>query len=376
MKKKAVICFTVATLTIGVAACERQGLSNEGKQISSQEEKTEEVGEEADEEKKQEETQKETEEKKETKKKEEAKKKEEEKKKEEAKEEAKKQAEAEYIFPHSDTQRLTEEELKGLDQDKLRIAKNEIYARHGRKFSDSALQAYFSEKSWYNGTIEPDAFSEDLLNEIEKDNIQLIASLADGTTASKTENADIPQPNEAERAEAYASMTQDALNNGIGSVDGVLIPIYSGDISRMGQFTPWEGDPPDNESNHVDMAMHIGTTSASANSSVINGDLLSGTSFQVNNDNKLSVWLAAANVYFPLREGYALSTDGLTNEEAIGAILSRFDRPAGYNSGGPYNEYGIALDGTYNGEYDFHYYDTANGISKSDHDAWAEWFSY
>ena len=39
------------------------------------------------------------------------------------------------------------------------IARNEIYARHGRKFNDSELQAYFNSKSWYKGTVNPEDFS-------------------------------------------------------------------------------------------------------------------------------------------------------------------------------------------------------------------------
>ncbi|MFR9148557.1 MAG: YARHG domain-containing protein [Hungatella sp.] len=31
----------------------------------------------------------------------------------------------------------------------LRFAKNEIYARHGRRFHDSELQGYFDQLSWY-----------------------------------------------------------------------------------------------------------------------------------------------------------------------------------------------------------------------------------
>ncbi len=62
----------------------------------------------------------------------------------------------------------------GLDAQTLRYARNEIYARHGRRFSDQELQAYFDGKSWYQGTIEPEDFEESLLSEIEKTNAELI----------------------------------------------------------------------------------------------------------------------------------------------------------------------------------------------------------
>ena len=80
----------------------------------------------------------------------------------------------EYIFPDSDTQKLTKADLKGLSKKQLRIGRNEIYARHGRKFKDSELQSYFDSKQWYEGTTDPDDFSEDVLSPIEKKNAAFI----------------------------------------------------------------------------------------------------------------------------------------------------------------------------------------------------------
>lgn len=75
-----------------------------------------------------------------------------------------------YIIPNSSTQLLSFSDLKGLSEEECRLARNEIYARHGRKFSDEELQAYFNSKDWYQGTIEPDDFKESMLNEIETAN--------------------------------------------------------------------------------------------------------------------------------------------------------------------------------------------------------------
>lgn len=81
----------------------------------------------------------------------------------------------EYVFPYSDTHYLTEYDVGAKTKGELRIARNEIYARHGRKFNDKNLQNYFDSKSWYIGYIEPDSFVEsDVLNEVEKENIRLI----------------------------------------------------------------------------------------------------------------------------------------------------------------------------------------------------------
>ena len=58
-------------------------------------------------------------------------------------------------------------------------ARNEIYARHGYIFRDSALRSYFEGKSWYEGTVPSDAFSATVFNEYELANIKLIQSLED-----------------------------------------------------------------------------------------------------------------------------------------------------------------------------------------------------
>ncbi|MGL5436939.1 MAG: YARHG domain-containing protein [Lachnospiraceae bacterium] len=99
----------------------------------------------------------------------------------------------EYILPYSNTQLLTNEDLSGLNQDELRIAKNEIYARHGRIFSSQDLQNYFDSKSWYSGTISADAFNENVLSQVEKDNVALIVSKQDGGQDSNNNNVLIDQ---------------------------------------------------------------------------------------------------------------------------------------------------------------------------------------
>ena len=62
-------------------------------------------------------------------------------------------AENDYILPDSDSRAYTYDELSNLSQDELRLAINEIYARHGRIFDAADLQNYFNSKSWYNGTV-------------------------------------------------------------------------------------------------------------------------------------------------------------------------------------------------------------------------------
>lgn len=77
-----------------------------------------------------------------------------------------------YFLDGSDSRYLTDEEIKNLTNDELQLGINEIYARHGRKFSSEKYRNYFSEKTWYNGTIEPDHFDEKVLNGYEQENIR------------------------------------------------------------------------------------------------------------------------------------------------------------------------------------------------------------
>lgn len=79
-----------------------------------------------------------------------------------------------YILPGSDSRYIDKNELNDLSAEECRLARNELYARHGRRFDDEALQAYFDSKDWYEGVIDPADFSEDMLNEYEVYNRDLI----------------------------------------------------------------------------------------------------------------------------------------------------------------------------------------------------------
>ncbi len=79
-----------------------------------------------------------------------------------------------YIFYDSDVRYLTSSDLAGLSSWELKLARNEIYARHGRLFKDSSLQNYFNFCTWYNGYISPDNFNDDSLNSVEKYNVKMI----------------------------------------------------------------------------------------------------------------------------------------------------------------------------------------------------------
>ncbi len=79
-----------------------------------------------------------------------------------------------YILQNSDSAYLTHEDLVGLTKEECRLARNELYARHGRRFDDEGLQNYFDQKDWYTGYIDPADFSDSVLNDFEMANRDLI----------------------------------------------------------------------------------------------------------------------------------------------------------------------------------------------------------
>lgn len=80
----------------------------------------------------------------------------------------------EFVFIDSSYNYISYERYSNLTELECKIARNEIYARHGRKFADESLQAYFDACSWYEGIIEAGDFSENVLNEYELENLSRI----------------------------------------------------------------------------------------------------------------------------------------------------------------------------------------------------------
>lgn len=83
---------------------------------------------------------------------------------------------SEYIFLDMDTRYLTQDEVSKLSLQAVCYAKNELYARHGRKFLSQELKDYFNDKTWYEGTVDPDSFSPGVFNTYENDNLLLLVS--------------------------------------------------------------------------------------------------------------------------------------------------------------------------------------------------------
>lgn len=84
---------------------------------------------------------------------------------------------SEYILINSDSRYIGKSEISNMDRKTIELALNEIYARHGRKFSTKEISDYFNSKSWYCGTIEPNDFSQSVINKYERANIDLIVEV-------------------------------------------------------------------------------------------------------------------------------------------------------------------------------------------------------
>ncbi len=81
------------------------------------------------------------------------------------------------ILPSS-TRKIEASEIADMDYEKLYLAYNEIFARHGHDFKTQKYIDYFSSKSWYS-RIEGKVVSLDELSEIEQYNANLLKTTAD-----------------------------------------------------------------------------------------------------------------------------------------------------------------------------------------------------
>ncbi len=83
-----------------------------------------------------------------------------------------------YVIYDSSTRLLDPAELKAYTSSELRLARNEIYARHGMMFKDRSLQSHFESTDWYVPTIEPGDFTDEMyqkiFSDLEKENIRRI----------------------------------------------------------------------------------------------------------------------------------------------------------------------------------------------------------
>ncbi len=81
-------------------------------------------------------------------------------------------------FPYSSDQYLSSSDLAGMSRDEIQLSINDIYARHGYIFKDSALRAYYESQTWYRGTTGDMNAVFASFNSIERANVELMSSYA------------------------------------------------------------------------------------------------------------------------------------------------------------------------------------------------------
>lgn len=80
---------------------------------------------------------------------------------------------SEFILPYSDSEVEDGGDIESLSDTDLRIAINEIYARHGYHFKSSDLQDYFNATDWYTDEgITDQSQIKDEMNDYEKENLE------------------------------------------------------------------------------------------------------------------------------------------------------------------------------------------------------------
>lgn len=87
-----------------------------------------------------------------------------------------------YILPDSATRVYSDSELSALSNYELFLARNEIFARHGRKFKEPELDEYFRGQAWYHPTYDGEVFDAmpEQLNSTEQANCQAMIAIEKG----------------------------------------------------------------------------------------------------------------------------------------------------------------------------------------------------
>ena len=86
--------------------------------------------------------------------------------------------ETEFVLPDSDIRLYTAEEIQQLNDYELFVAINEMYARHGRIFTDPDLSQYFESLSWYSPQFSPEEYeaSAPSFSETEQGNLETLVN--------------------------------------------------------------------------------------------------------------------------------------------------------------------------------------------------------
>ncbi len=147
----------------------------------------------------------------------------------------------EYLLPEADSRYYSREELEQLGFDSLRLARNEILARHGRIFESEDLYSYFSSKSWYHPQYTADEFDpqmDQILNAYEKANIEEIKKLENGEGTACLYQVTVNAP------DGYVNLREGAGTNykDIKKItNGVVLNVYTESADGKWLQTEYQG---------------------------------------------------------------------------------------------------------------------------------------
>ncbi len=133
-----------------------------------------------------------------------------------------------FLLPDSDTYYISESDISWMDDNELMLARNEFYARRGRKFVTKSIQDYFNRQGWYYGTINPDDFTSEMFNRYEQANVDFIV-------AYEKKRKEIREQKKSEKrtgisgSAAPSSVAAGQYNELVGLYGSSMIEDWSGD---------------------------------------------------------------------------------------------------------------------------------------------------
>jgi len=136
-------------------------------------------------------------------------------------------------------------DLIGMSAADLRLARNTLFARHGRAFQSEDLQAHFGGMDWY--TVD-DAYSDDRLTDAEKAQVALIASFeGEHNPTEKYEFTGTPRIVFPDAASAVVVPSDDMY-------EGMIDPV---NYSTHGSWVmTWSGPRPFDQTTASDVALY------------------------------------------------------------------------------------------------------------------------
>lgn len=160
----------------------------------------------------------------------------------------------EYILPNSNTEYLLNSELWELaekeDPKIIRLAIDEIYARHGLVFKDDYNKRYFNSVSWYspNSELQSESQVEPHLNVVESSNIKSLLELeeelrgenkSEEKASNKTAEPRVDTSSQVSSKKIYYRVVVDGFGNKLDAEDlRVFLNSYGFNSFIIGPNTP------------------------------------------------------------------------------------------------------------------------------------------